>query len=276
MINPKAILTVKHDASGVYTDYSSQAKDYLRDPFALTLASASDYLYVGFYKPFNSCYIELATPNTNVGEFTCEIYNGLTWVAANISDETNQMTRSGFIFLVDAEMNEVSVDGKAAFYMRLKPSVDTTAMSVRGINTLFADDAALKEEFLEITNANLLPPGETSHVGVHVAARNHIIQKLRDTGYIKVNSTTGYEDITHFDLMDIFEIRQAAVYFALSRIFFNLSDNQEDHWWAKYREYQDLFEKTKWPARLTIDTDDDGVVDHDEKKAQRQVMRFTR
>lgn len=276
MINPKAILTVKHDENGTFNDYTAQAKDYLRDPFTIALASSTDYLYIGLYKPFKSMYVELSTPNTTPNELSAEIFVDGAWQSAEISDETNGLTRSGFLIITQGEPGETTVDGTVGFYVRLRPSQDHVATEVRGINLVFADDASLKQEFLEIDNENLLPPGESSHIGSHIAARNHIMQKLRDIGYIKRNDQTGYEDITQFDLLDIFEIKQAAVYFALSRIFFNLSDNPEDHWWVKYRDYQDLFEKTKWPARLTVDTDDDGVVDNNEKKAQRRNMRFTR
>jgi hypothetical protein len=76
--------------------------------------------------------------------------------------------------------------------------------------------------------------------------------------------------------MDVFEIREAAIFLALSKIFFNLSDSPDDHWWIKYREYADKYEAKMTVARLSIDTDDDGITDEDEKQRQFNPTRWAR
>jgi len=275
MIDKRIKLTVMHDDNSSFTDYSDLAVDYLRDPFDLTMVSAEDYLYIGYSKPFNSTYVELEVPNTVSNQFTIELYDGSGWATMDANDDTNGMVRSGFISWEKGDMALTEVNSVSAYYIRLKPSVDHSQTTVRGINLVFSDDQMMKQEFFEIDNSNLLPPGETSHITKHVASRNNIMQLLRNQGIIKTNSTTGEENINQFDIHDIFEMRQAATYMALSKIFFNLSDSQEDNWWSKYIEYQNKFKSMFALAKLSIDTDDDGVKEESEKKVF-QTKRWNR
>ena len=185
-----------------------------------------------YTKPFGSAFCELVTANTNANELTMEYWDGSAWTAVSLTDETKGLTRSGFMFWDKSSMNETTVNSIDAYYVRLRPSADHSATSVRGINLVFSDDNMLKNEFFEIDNSNLLPPGEVSHITSHVSARNTILQRLKKLGYIKLNAAGTLKDITQWDLIDIFEIRQAATMLALSKIFFTLSDSPEDTWWA--------------------------------------------
>lgn len=279
MIDPKSKYTVLLDDNGSFTDLTDDAADLTRDNFALELVAAEDKIYVGLYKPFNSMYTELPTPNTNAGSMSAEIWNGTAWVSTSLTDETKGYTRSGFMYFDTTDMTETTVNGVDMFWVRLTPSVDQTAMQVRGINLIFADDSAMKAEFWEVDNASILPPGETSHVGTNVATRNAILHHLRNH-YSKQQSTpnqvTVLAKINQFDLFDIFEVREAAVYLSLSKIFFNLSDNPDDHWWLKSKEYQDKYEQKITVARLSIDQDNDGIKDPEETQAQFQPTRWFR
>ena len=173
-------------------------------------------------------------------------------------------------------MESVEVNSQEAFWIRVRPSVDHSATDIRGINLVFSDDNQLKQEFYEIDNANLLPPGEATHIVNHVSARNVIIQKFKNINYIKQDSGGNLKDVNQWDLIDIFEVRQAATMLCLSKIFFNLSDEVDDNWWTKYQEYQDKFEEMFRIARLSVDIDDDGVDDPAENKAQRNSFRWNR
>lgn len=266
MINPKTKLTVFHDDNGVFTDHTDSASDYIRDDFSMTLVSLEDYVYIGYYKPFNSVYVEFSTANVNSNDFALEYYDGTTWTTLELDDDTKGWTRSGFMHWDKSDMNEVEINSTTKYYIRMKPDSDHSATTLSGLNLVFSDDNQLKQEFFEIDNANLLPSGQSSHINSHVASRNTIIQMLRNQGYIKTNSSTGQENIDQFDLHDVFEIRQAATYMALSKIFFNLSDSVDDNWWAKYKEYQDKFEGMFALAKLTLDQDDDGNEDSEEKR----------
>lgn len=276
MIDPNSKLTVLHDDNGSFTDYTEDAADLTRDEFQITLVAAEDYIYVGYMKPFGTLFAALTTPNVNANELTAEIWNGSNWATIALTDESRGLTRSGYMFWDSASMVASTVDSKSAYYIRIKPSADHSATSIRGINLVFADDSALKSEFFEIDNSNLLPPGESSHLVHHVAARNTIIQRLRNMQYIKVDSTGKYVNITQWDLFDLFEIRQASIMLTLSKIFFNLADSTDDQWWAKYREYQDKYEEAFKLARLSLDMNNDGIKNDNENLTIYKVKRWVR
>lgn len=277
MIDVRTKLIVLFDNNGSFEDYSNVAVDYLRGSFDIDLVSAEDYLYIGYEKPFSSIYVELVTANTVTNTFTAEYYDGTTWQTLDLSDESEGFTRSGFLTWDKSSMKSTTINLIEKYYIRLKPDADHSLTSVRGINLVFSDDAAMKYEFFEIDNSNLLPAGETTHISTHVAARNHIIQSLRNLGYIKsVPGTSGVENIDQWDLHDIFEVRQAATMLALSKIFFTLSDSVDDNWWQKYREYQDKYEEAFKLVKLSIDTDDDGEEDLSEKNRPKFSMRWSR
>jgi hypothetical protein len=276
MMEPKSRLTVLHDDNGAFTNYTDKAADLTRDDFTIAaLDSAQDYLYVGFEKPFGAAYFHFTTANASAGSLSAEVYIDGSWTSLVLQDETQGFTRSGFIFWDKAGMSSVAVNSVSKFYIRFRPSVTNSSTVYRGINLIFADDAALKEEFFEITNANMLPAGENSFVTTHVAVRNYILSHLRNH-YLKLNSEDGLKKIIQYDLIDIFEIREAAVFLALSKIFFNLSDSPDDHWWVKYREYQDKYEAKMTLARLSIDENDDGIDDESEKLEQFKPTRWAR
>jgi hypothetical protein len=265
-----------HDDNSVFADYSDAGADYIRDTFSLDLVAAEDYLYLGYSKPFSATYVKLTVANLNANDLVMEYWDGSTWTARDITDETLGFTRSGYLLWDRTDMATTTVNGVDAFYIRLKASADQSATTVRAMNLVFADDNALKQEFFEIDNSSLLPPGETDHIVHHVAARNTIIQTLRNLQYIKTDANSNKVNLTQWDLFDLFEIKQAAIMLTLSKIFFLLSDNQDDNWWAKYREYQDKYEEAFKVARLSLDTNDDGVEDTIESQAAKKVSRWLR
>ena len=174
-------------------------------------------------------------------------------------------------------MKATAVDGKEAFYIRLRPSADHSASSSRGINLVFSDDNALKQEFFDIDNQAFYRTGETSHLVHHVATRNVIVQQLRNQNYKKrAPGSSTVQEINQWDLMDIFQVRQAATMLTLSKIFFLMSDSQEDTWWAKYEEYEKRYHKAMNLVRLAVDEDNDGTTDEGENNEQYRDMRWTR
>lgn len=276
MIDDRIKLTVMHDNNSVFADSTNNAADYIRDSFSVDLDSANDYLYIGFRKPVNNIYIEIEVVNTNANTMSAEIYDGTTWNAVSIDDESKGLTRSGFISWDKTGMENVAINSIDKYYIRFRPDVTHSATTIRGINLVFSDDNSLKQEFFEIDNSNILPTGEASHISKHVASKNHIIQRLRNLKYIKNNTTTGVENVDQWDLHDIYEIREASKFLALSKIFFNLSDSVEDNWWQKHIMFQKKFEQMFDIAKLSIDTDDDGVKDDVEKLQAKQPQRWSR
>jgi hypothetical protein len=275
MIDPNSKFTVLFSDNAVFSNLSDSCADLTRDNINIQMVAAEDKLYIGLHKPFNSLFVELVTPNVTANSFTVELWNGTMWASVATSDETKGWTRSGFMLWDSEGMESTAVNTITKYYIRLTPSVNHSATVLRGINLVFSDDNAMKSEFFEISNSNILPAGEVSHIGTHVASRNYIIHQLRNH-YTKTDSAGVVEKINQFDLFDVFEVREAATFLSLAKIFFNLSDNQEDHWWLKYREYQDKYEQKMIMARMTIDQNDDGIADSSEKQRQFNPVRWAR
>lgn len=275
MIDNRIKLTFKHDDNGVFADYSNEAVDYSRDPFTFATSSTEDYIYVGFYKAFNAVYFEFDTANVNANSLTVEVYNvdDAAWEDANAFDQTKGFTRSGFLTWDRTNMGKTEVDGEEKAWVRIRPSADHSSTTFVGANIVFSDDQELKAHFAEIDDPGLLM-GDKTHILRHVAARNEILSYLRQFGHIKYNTDTGEENVTAWDLLDVFEIREAATFLALSNIFYNLSDAPDDIWYQKGRKYELKYENAIRVNRLTVDSDDDGAVDSAEKLKQAKRERL--
>ena len=267
MLRVKNILTILDDDNASFSNYSNEAVDYDRDTFTATFDSSTSYLYVGFYKPISVVFIELGTVNTNAASLSGEYYNGTTWVSLDgLYDETAALTRSGFIQWDRNQIDEevVEIDSIEKYWYRFRPTVTTSAIVFKGINIVFSDDNDLKREYFEASE--FLPTDETSHILTHVAVRDHIIQYLRNSGHFtQSNSTGSVNDITAFDLLDIGQIKLAATYLALSKIFLSVQDSTEDVHLEKSRHFMSLYNSAISTFYLDIDQDDDGVEDESER-----------
>lgn len=277
MIDPSAKLTVLHDDNGAFIDHSDNAADYLRDEFNMELSSTEDYLYIGYSKPFNTLYAAMTTANVNSNSLQAEYWNGSGWVTLALTDESKGLTRSGYMFWDKSSMKATSVDSKEAYYIRLRPDADHSASVVRGINLVFCDDNALKQEFFEIDNDNFHPTGENSHLVHLVSATNTIVQSLRNRNYKDKSSNSGLvKEINQWDLMDVFQVRQAAVMLTLSKIFFLIYDEEDDVWYSKYKEYQKKYYQAFNLINLEVDQNGDGMTSAEESSEQFKSTRWTR
>lgn len=265
-------LTVFHDDNSSFSDHSFEAYDFLRDSFDATLLSATSYLYVGLYKPFSRFYVELDTANTNANTFTAEYYNGSSWASLDgFLDDSEGFTRSGELrwFRAQTDWAETAVNSETKYWVRLRPSADHSATTIQGLNVLFSDDSSLKEEFFEISD--FLPNGASSFVAVHQGVRKEIVQSLRNAGRNKRNSSSvKFEKLTEWDLLDIDEVRQAAKFLALEKIFRNVSDQVDDKYQAFKIEFRDKYNDAFSLLHLSLDDDDDGILDTSEAQ---QIVR---
>lgn len=276
MIDTRIKLNVVYAENGSYTDHSSNACDYARDTFDVQLqASQDDYLYVGFYKPIGAVYCEIETANNVNNELVLEYYQGSSWVTVpTFRDETKDFQRSGFIHWTKPDdWKQTSVNGQTKYWVRINATAQNSNVTFRGINLVFCDDSTLKQEFADIVDPRVLPQGQQSHILSHVAARNEIVRELRNRGYIKATDN-GEENITQWDLLDIFEIQDAAKFKALSNIFFSLSDSLDDHWYRKHEEYLMKYKRALSGLRLSVDLNDNGQTDRGEKLKPIKITRL--
>jgi hypothetical protein len=270
-------LNVFHDDNGTFVDCSQELVDYGRDTKVIRLITAEDYLYIGLYKPFGEIYTELKVANTNINTFsTAQYYNGTTWASLeNFYDKTKGFTRSGFIsWTKSSSWAAAAINSTTLFWIRLKPSADHSATTeLQGLNIVFADDQDLINEFSTIsvylTNLSLI-----SYITYHQGVRDDIIQALRNSGEWKSNTSGDFNDISKWDILDISQIKKAATYYCLSKIFFELSAGPEDKWYQRSKDYKDKGNKAVEVYYLSLDKNDDGIESISEKVNDNNVSLF--
>ena len=79
-------------------------------------------------------------------------------------------------------------------------------------------------------------------------------------------SVVAYNDLTEFDLLEPFELREASKFYALSFIYLDeLSDEQDDKWERSGQRHLARADEAVNLFMLKIDYDDDGVEDSEEQ-----------
>ena len=268
MIDTKAILSIKHESSSVFNDYSVKASSFARDVVRIDLLT-TDHIYIGYKKPINALYVNHNSSYSTEAVLDLEVYNGTSWInASGIIDDTLGLKRSGYIKFDRVQEGQVSssVNGANAYWYRLSLSSDRLALDIAGINIVFADDYDLMLEQPYITMPEFLG-NLSSHILIHTSCRNEILQSFRNKDYVKIDSNGVKQDINAWDLLEIEEVKQAAVYLAMSKILFNMSDASDDVWASKAHDYREKYQKMLQVASLSLDLNDDGLTSSDENKA---------
>lgn len=253
-------LTILLENNGTFTDFSDDLCDLGTDNVTMTLL-ASNTLYLGFPKPIPSCFFYATTPSLTTRTLSVNCYTDAGWVAMPLLDDTKGLTRTGHIqwSLPETLTTANTVNGVLQCWIRLQVSLSTSAMIVRGISALFSDDRDLAREFSKINDAGFRL-GAPDHILIHEAARDEIVQMLRNRGLRTVRNGY-YKRLTFWDLLDIQEVRLAATYLALSKIFENVANASEnDNWRVKSKMYYGKFEKAFELAFLAYDRLQDGNV----------------
>ncbi len=273
MIDTKDKLTVFHDDDSVFTEYTKEASNYLRDPITISLVAAEDYIYIGYDKPISAVYIDFTTVGSNAS-LTVEYYNGTTFTSIdNLDDDTKGFSRNGFIQWSRNQEAEESTEVNSAtkYWYRIKPSINQSIV-MTGISIVFNDLQDLKVEYEDID----LVSDETPTINSFVNARNNIIQGLRNKGNAKSSITGGIEQLSPWDILDSTEVRQAAVYFCMYKWFFHKSDTSEDVWADKSAYYLVQYNSAIDLARISLDLDDDGLADSGEVQRVSVARKWSR
>ena len=148
-------------------------------------------------------------------------------------------------------------------------TTDTT-FDLEMLNLVFADDNDLREVQRDIDR--YLFTGDNSFIAYHYAARNEIVQSLRNSGYTTRKLAGNSNDLTHWDILEPEQIRSAAKYLALSNIMFDVSANEQDKYYQKWRDYKANYAEAFKLYLLWLDKDDDGQLDASEQNFYRSVQ----
>lgn len=251
------------------TDISLDMENYTKEYSFGTLTDAQ-YIYVGNYKPINALYAHLEKVNTNSGTLSVEYYNGSTFTAVSgLVERTEAFTESGFIEWDRNQTDEAktTVNSLEKYWYRISTDTTTTSLIFRALNLLFSSDVNIKEEAPYLLSSDYWPSEETSFVNYHQAARNEIIQRLRNEGYSAYNTVSGHKDLDIFDLNDYKQLQEASKYLVLSKIYFYLSDAPEDKYIQRSREFKSMYNDAFRTFFLSVDANDDGLQSKSEKSA---------
>ena len=267
-------LVLYHDDNGSFIDYTLEARDFLRDEFTVDFTNGEDHIYLGLYKPFNMVFLELKTGLLADSNLTAEYYDGATWQSLNIIDDSKGMQRDGFIsWFKPLDWAETSINIDSKYYIRFNMNTDTP--EIQGFNVVFADDNDLRQEVRCIDD--YLQGNDSSFIAYHVSARNDIIQTMRNGGNsTKQENKINHENLTKWDLLDLGEVRQAAKYLALHKIFFDVSENPDDKQYQRAIDYNQKYGEAFKLFRLSIDKNDDGIADDEEKTEVRRMRVLKR
>jgi len=258
-----------YDNNSVFVNQSQDLNDYLRDGIAYTWVAAEDSLYIGLYKPFNQLYLEVETSPLNGGSLSFSYYNGASFVALNVLDDTKDLDRSGFLsWEKPDDWKSTSINNEVKFWVKINYSVDDT-FNLKGLNIVFSDDNDLKAEVRKIDR--YLASGDSSFIAYHVASKNEIIQSIRNSGNVTTNINGVKHQFTPWDILKPDEIRQASKFLTLHKIFFDASDNVKDKSYQRSKDYHSEFGKAFKLFYKTFDKDDDGKVDNNERLALRTI-----
>ena len=261
-----------------YTDISFEMLDFGRDSYNVAL-DAGQYFYYGNYKPFKAFYVEMGSVVNAVStSIVVEYYDGSAWVSvSDCVDETKAFSRSGFVqFDRPSDWASVSVNGVDAYFVRLSVPITLTAgMLIQGINVLFSDDRDLVGVYPTVMD--YLSAAEISFVLRHQNSRDLIMQDLRNHGMQKAAIGAGkYENLEPIDILEIDEVRLWSTYLTLSNIFSSLQAREGDFYKEKSDEYRTKAEFYKAAAYLSIDRNDDGLLDSVESARDITSKRLVR
>jgi hypothetical protein len=269
MIESKAILSVKLEHHSVFSDLTYKTREFGRDEVSIILDADTDFLYVGYSKPINCFFLNHNSNGVAEAITALKYYNGTSWVSvSNLEDDTLGLSRPGLLRWDRELVGQVAslIDGVTKFWYKLSTNTNKATLKLSGINVTFASDFDLTLEQPFATQSEMLG-GLTSHILIHTAVRNEIIQYFKGKDYYKLDSNGVKQDLTCWDLMEIGEVNQAAIMLALSKIFFNFSDSKDDIWSSKAYEYRGRYQKFIDKASITIDFNDNGIIESNENKS---------
>lgn len=257
------------DKGGVFSDLTLDLNDYDVDTSSLVMVNNTDFLYTGLYKKFKNLFVSIKE-NTVAGNLSFEYFNGTAWVALPIIDESRNYSRSGFIkWDLPDDWALATVNSKEMFFIRVTGDIE---VEINGLNMVFANDNDLKEHYREI---NSYIGSDSSFIALHQACRKDIIQKIRNSGKTKVSSIDcTLTDLTIWDFMRPDQLRNAASYLCLSKIFAGVSDNSEGKFFQLSRTFRKEYKEAVDTFLMNVDFDDNGQEDSNEQSESVNITRI--
>jgi hypothetical protein len=194
--------------------------------------------------------------NTTLVALTVEYWDGTAWqVVSDFVDQTLGLTRSGFISWTNEKdwkkQSLTPINDVELYYIRISSNLDLDlSTSIQSIVNIYSNDDSLRSYYPElVSDTRFLPADRTNFIDQHIAAKELTVLKLKQRKLIKDEK----------QILDINEVATAAVH-ASAYLILNPIATAESLIELAERALR-AFEREVAELSLSVDQDDDGVVD---------------
>lgn len=260
LINRNVTRTVKN---------STESTRETQSPASSTLAfvlTTSDAFYVGFKERFAARYFHLSTVNTNANTLAVTYWDGTTWTAVeDLVDQTIGFTQSGFIsWQNDTDWTKKALDpitDVELYWIKIVPGASLSAgTALQAVLNLFCDDSMLRQYYPElISDTRWLPASRTDFLEQYVAAKDLIVQRLKQKGILTDES----------QILDLNEVAIPATHAAAFIIMFPVLSGDEAQ--EKARDAEKEMNKALDLVRLDLDLDNSGIIEEAEEESGQRI-----
>lgn len=241
----------------------------LDTPITVSVGVGTTYIEAKSTKPLSKLYFDLT--GAHDGVLDAEYWNGSSLVnMVGLTDRTDNLVKRGWVQW-EKQDDDATDSGVYRYRFSITAVSAPISASLRFIGVILSEDKDLKTDVPDVVD--YLPSSDTSGIRFHVSARSDLVQFFRAKG--KRVFDTEPKILTEYDFHDPEELRQAAKYMALAKIFFWRSDAVDDKWYSKAKDFEARGYSAANVYFLSLDTDGDGVEDTAEKQAI-QELRIVR
>lgn len=213
------------------TDTTEKTKTITSDSLVFEMVT-SDFFYLGFTHPFCTRYFNFKTLNTNSTNVKVEYYTTSGWRSVeDLVDQTEGFTKSGFISWLNpgdwfwseqapiVHQSPYFLQGLLKYWVRISVSADLSAgTELQSVLNLFCDASDFAVLYPEmLSDSRYLPPGQTDFLPQFNAAKDLVVNRLKQSGKIREES----------QVLDINEVAYAAVHATAYLILFPIAEDDD-------------------------------------------------
>ena len=255
------------------------------DNRTFTPPSATRELQIEFTKPLNSIFIYLPTPSSTentISSMTLTKPGGIEIPFVDFVDGTQGLTQSGFMYWKpERDSTDIFQSGQI-FTLRINYAADISA-TFGGVNILFCDKFDLLREYPDLDN--LLGIASESIISQQLirmmeSTMLEIEKKVQNSPFWKEDRQYFFtaKELDRWDLLQIDQINQAAIFWTLGKLLYFLSDTPGDIYALKSDGYKARGESAFESVNLSLDFNDNGSLDvfQGEREAANIEITFER
>ena len=240
---------------------------------------------IKFTKAFNAIFFYLPMPSVNVetiAEITYKKPNGDDIPLTDFVDGTQGLTQSGYMYWKPEkdQYDNFLAGQEYTLSIRYNTGFDIV---FGGINLLFCDKFDLLREYpdldslLGISDEKVI---STQLIRIMESTMLEIEKKVQNSPFWKEDRQYFFtaKELDRWDLLQINEINQAAIFWTLAKIFYFLSDTPGDIYSVKSADYRARGEEAFASVNLSLDFNDNGSLDvfEGEREAANVEITFER